>query len=103
MGCESKAKVEKKEALLGFEWVTVKVRSFGDGGWQQKSAAEPVRSKNVGGDRRHRSTRPAGTSLAQRVRKMPCFAGRCEGGGAVPQGAGVPTCLLLTGAAVLLS
>lgn len=44
--------------------------------------------------------RSADNSLAQRVHKMPSFAGRCEGGGAVPQGAGVPRCLLLAGAAV---
>lgn len=47
--------------------------------------------------------RPAENSLAQRVHKMPSFAGRCDGGGAVPKGAGVPTGLLLTGAAATCS
>lgn len=67
---------------------------------QRDRRAEPARSKNVGGDRRHRSMRPARNSLAQRVHQLPSFAGRCAGGGAVPQGAGVPTGLLLAGVAV---
>lgn len=67
---------------------------------QRARRAEPARSKNVGGDRRHRSMRPANNSLAQRVHQLPSFAGRCAGGGAVPQGAGVPTGLLLAGVAV---
>src|SRR5487761_1699134 len=36
----------------------------------EKGRAQPVSSKNVGGDRRHRSMRPAENSLAQRVHEV---------------------------------